>query len=171
MRTPIKISYWEIGRNTYIGVDQPANESSLCFIGNHPPVSMRRDEPGASVKPLVELPAPPDSCSAMEFVVISNSALTEHTQFGVRITDSVVIEDPTLSECGRFSVDPLQTYGLTPEQVQYLEALNYRAHVVSMKLDASPDILNGVINAFSHALSEMGILAQQDQARVRHMHE
>jgi hypothetical protein len=34
------------------------------------------------------------------------------------------IYDPTVSECARFSVDPVEYYGLTREQVQRLIDLN-----------------------------------------------
>ena len=39
-------------------------------------------------------------------------------------TNDMVIYDPTVSECGRFSVDPLEYYGLSSEQVKTLIDLN-----------------------------------------------
>lgn len=155
--TPLKISFWDFNKKLYIGVDDEP-DSSLCFHGNNPPVRLPQSAPGASIKPLVQLPPPPESCTQLEFTVVSDSALTEHTQFAISINDTSV-EEPTLSECGRFTVDPLQAYGLTPEQVQYLEALNYQAHVASMKLDPielSP-IMESISQAFTHALKVMGI--------------
>jgi len=38
--------------------------------------------------------------------------------------NSTSIYDPTLSECGRFSVNPLEHYGLTPKQVKILIDIN-----------------------------------------------
>ena len=38
--------------------------------------------------------------------------------------DGVAIYNPTMSECGRFKVDPLKEYGLTVAQVQALHDLN-----------------------------------------------
>lgn len=34
----------------------------------------------------------------------------------------VFVVDPRVSECGRFEVDPLIYYGLTPEQLERLNA-------------------------------------------------
>jgi hypothetical protein len=43
--------------------------------------------------------------------------------FAYEIND-MIIYDPTMSECGRFSVNPLECYGLTEEQVKALIDLN-----------------------------------------------
>lgn len=40
------------------------------------------------------------------------------------VIDDTVITDPTLSECGRFSVDPSAAYGLSAPQVRALKGLN-----------------------------------------------
>ena len=34
------------------------------------------------------------------------------------------IHDPTVSDCGRFTVDPFEEYGLSPDQVKALIDLN-----------------------------------------------
>lgn len=36
------------------------------------------------------------------------------------------IDDPRLSECGRFAVDPIKQYGLRPEEISALEDANSR---------------------------------------------
>jgi len=43
--------------------------------------------------------------------------------FAFEIND-MTIYNLTMSECGRFSVDPLEYYGVTTEQVKTLENLN-----------------------------------------------
>lgn len=40
--------------------------------------------------------------------------------------NGMFIYDPKLSECGRFEVDPVECYGLTPERQSHLEQLNER---------------------------------------------
>ena len=40
------------------------------------------------------------------------------------VIKDVEVYAPTVSECGRFAVDPLVTYGLTPDDVTYLANLN-----------------------------------------------
>lgn len=46
-----------------------------------------------------------------------------HVAFGF-IHHDIIIDDPTVSSCGRFPVDPLTTYGLTPESVAALAQIN-----------------------------------------------
>ena len=38
--------------------------------------------------------------------------------------DGIWITDPTVSECGRFEVDPITYYGLTQEQYNFLRKQN-----------------------------------------------
>lgn len=38
--------------------------------------------------------------------------------------DSVLISDPTRTDCGRFDEDPVRTYGLTPEGIVTLMLIN-----------------------------------------------
>lgn len=45
--------------------------------------------------------------------------------FGFHI-NGMFIFDPKLSECGRFKVDPVECYGLSPERQSHLEQLNKR---------------------------------------------
>jgi hypothetical protein len=40
------------------------------------------------------------------------------------VVNGTEVYAPTFSECGRFAVDPLATYGLTPDDVEYLANLN-----------------------------------------------
>ena len=41
------------------------------------------------------------------------------TEYGFE-WDGIWITDPTVSECGRFKVDPITYYGLTEEEVEEL---------------------------------------------------
>ena len=43
--------------------------------------------------------------------------------YGYAVRD-MIIYCPTVSECGRFDVDPLATYNLTPDDVRHLATLN-----------------------------------------------
>jgi uncharacterized protein YunC (DUF1805 family) len=47
--------------------------------------------------------------------------------FGFMV-DGMFIHEPTLSDCGRFDVDPLKTYGICAQDVQQLAALNKMLH-------------------------------------------
>jgi len=39
-------------------------------------------------------------------------------------TGDFTVYDPYTSECGRFTVDPMEVYGITPMQAEGLHALN-----------------------------------------------
>lgn len=45
------------------------------------------------------------------------------TEYGFE-WDGIWITDPTVSECGRFEVDPITYYGLTQEQYNLLRKQN-----------------------------------------------
>jgi len=40
------------------------------------------------------------------------------------VVNDMEIYAPTVSECGRFAVDPMEAYGLTPDDVEYLATIN-----------------------------------------------
>lgn len=40
------------------------------------------------------------------------------------VVNGMTIYAPTVSECGRFAVDPMEAYGLTPADVEHLSELN-----------------------------------------------
>lgn len=60
--------------------------------------------------------------------------------------NGMFIYDPKLSECGRFSVDPVECYGLTPERQSHLEQLNERLEA------ATEDALNAGTLSIQKAL-------------------
>jgi len=40
------------------------------------------------------------------------------------VVNGTEVYAPTVSECGRFTVDPMEAYGLTPDDVKYLATIN-----------------------------------------------
>lgn len=84
--------------------------------------------------------------------------------FGFSIND-MFISEPKLSECGRFDVDPLQAYGLTPEDVAAQAALN-----AAIK-QATEDALNAGCLAIQQATGipsgDVAGLYFSDEAKVR----
>ena len=56
-------------------------------------------------------------------LVKGEDASTGTPVFGFEVND-MFIHDPSLSECGRFSVDPSETYGITAEDAKELNRLN-----------------------------------------------
>ncbi len=54
-------------------------------------------------------------------------------QFGV-LRDVTVIEDPSLSSCGRFEVSPSASYGLNAEKTLALRVMNQNAIFMAMRL-------------------------------------
>lgn len=56
-------------------------------------------------------------------LVLGTDATTDLPAFGFNINDFFII-DPTIAECGRCGVDPVETYGVSVEEAQALIDLN-----------------------------------------------
>lgn len=70
---------------------------------------------------------------------------TDQPKFGFTV-DGTLIHDPRMSECGRFGVDPTDTYRIPPEDVTALEALNKAVEA------AAEDALNAGARTIQDAL-------------------
>ncbi|POR07987.1 hypothetical protein [Diaphorobacter sp. LR2014-1] len=62
------------------------------------------------------------------------------------VIDDMQITDPTLSACGRFTVDPQEVYGLSPAQVDGLQSIN------KLLEDAVQDAINAGCFRIQNAL-------------------
>jgi hypothetical protein len=68
-----------------------------------------------------------DSTFSMKNAVIALSECGQHAAIAVEIDDMAII-NPFLSECGRFSVDPVDAYGMSIADARELIRINTRIH-------------------------------------------
>lgn len=61
---------------------------------------------------------------ARELVKTTNAFGVECFGYDLSETHGVVVFDPTVSECGRFKVNPVEHYGLSPDEVIRLTVAN-----------------------------------------------
>jgi hypothetical protein len=68
-----------------------------------------------------------DSTISMKNAVVALSECGQHAAVAVEIDDMSII-NPFLSECGRFSVDPVDAYGMSIADARELVRINTRIH-------------------------------------------
>lgn len=78
-------------------------------------------------------------------VSLGEDAQTGKPIFGVNVNGYHIV-DPTVSECGRFEVDPQETYGMSEADVAALKGLNNTLE------DALQDALNAGCKTIQDAL-------------------
>ena len=68
-----------------------------------------------------------DSTLSLSNIVITQSESDQHAVIAIEVGDMTIV-NPFISECGRFAVDPVETYGISVSDARELVRINTRIH-------------------------------------------